>query len=113
MTTPAVLTIGHSTHSNEQFMALLAAQGVSAVADVRIAPYSRHQPDFNRETLRESLAASGIAYVFLGRELGARPSVTLPCMSMGESNTIASPRQQSFAPGSIVWSRDCGVTAWR
>ena len=35
-------------------------------------PYSRRHPQFNRETLKESLKASGIAYVFLGKELGAR-----------------------------------------
>jgi uncharacterized protein (DUF488 family) len=69
-----VLTIGHSTHSIDEFMRLLSDHAVTAVADVRSAPYSRHQPDFNREVFRQSLAAGGIRYVFLGRELGARPT---------------------------------------
>ena len=67
-----VLTIGHSTHPVERFIDLLQRRGVTAVADVRAAPYSRFNPQFNRETLVGSLDARGIAYVFLGRELGGR-----------------------------------------
>lgn len=65
-------TIGHSTHPIDAFLALLAGAGVEAVADVRSAPYSRFNPQFNREPLRDALAEAGIAYVFLGEELGAR-----------------------------------------
>ncbi len=67
-----VLTIGHSTHSREAFLALLQQHGVTAIADVRSAPYSRFNPQFNREVLEQVLIAPGIKYVFLGRELGAR-----------------------------------------
>jgi uncharacterized protein (DUF488 family) len=65
-------TIGHSTHALEHFLMLLAKNNVSAICDVRSAPYSRHNPQFNRESLKEQLRAVGIAYVFLGKELGAR-----------------------------------------
>lgn len=68
-----VLTIGHSTLSYEQFLALLHDAGVTAIADVRSAPYSRHFRHFNRESLRDELRADKIAYVFLGQELGGRP----------------------------------------
>lgn len=68
-----VYTIGHSTHSAERLISLLAGHQVTAVADVRSRPYSRMNPQFNRENLRTSLKAAGIAYVFLGHELGARP----------------------------------------
>lgn len=67
-----VLTIGHSTHSTEAFIALLRQHGVTAVADVRSAPFSRFNPQFNKDALERSLKAHGIKYVFLGRELGAR-----------------------------------------
>ncbi len=67
-----VLTIGHSTHPIEAFIDLLQRHGVTALADVRAAPYSRFNPQFNRETLAGSLDAPGIAYVFLGSELGGR-----------------------------------------
>lgn len=56
----------------ERFIELLAQHGVTALADVRSAPYSRIAPQFRRDALATSLQARGIAYVFLGRELGAR-----------------------------------------
>lgn len=68
-----IFTVGHSTHAAEAFTALLRTHGVTAVADVRSAPWSRFNPRFNRETLARGLEARGIRYVFLGRELGARP----------------------------------------
>lgn len=69
-----IFTIGHSTHRVERFVALLANSGVTAVADVRSVPYSRFQTQFNRSILPKTLKTSGIAYVFLGHELGARSS---------------------------------------
>jgi len=73
-TTGEVLTIGHSTHSWERFVALLHSANVTAIADVRTSPYSRHSPQFSRDTLRAQLQLDGISYVFLGKELGGRPS---------------------------------------
>lgn len=73
MSAVEVFTIGHSNHSFEKFSELLRLHGITAVADVRSAPYSRSHPDFNREFLKTKLGESGVAYVFLGRELGARP----------------------------------------
>jgi uncharacterized protein (DUF488 family) len=69
-----VLTIGHSTHSWGHFIALLRNANVTAIADVRTSPYSRHCPHFNRENLREALQMDCLSYVFLGKELGGRPS---------------------------------------
>lgn len=67
-----VFTIGHSTQPLERFLSLLQRHQISAVADVRSAPYSRHNPQFNRESLRDALKQQSISYVFLGKELGAR-----------------------------------------
>jgi len=67
-----VFTIGHSTHRQEYFLNLLLQHGITALCDVRSTPYSRVNPQFNREELKQALKASGIAYVFLGKELGAR-----------------------------------------
>lgn len=72
--TTEVLTIGHSAHSWERFISLLRCANVTAIADVRTSPYSRHYPHFNRDNLRDELRANGISYVFLGKELGGRPS---------------------------------------
>ncbi len=70
---PAVFTIGHSNHSSEWFLALLQGAGITAVADVRSIPRSRRWPHFSRARIERWLADAGIAYVFLGAELGGRP----------------------------------------
>ncbi len=58
----AIFTIGHSTRPLEQFIELLQAHGVTLVADVRTVPRSRHNPQFNRDTLPGALASAGIGY---------------------------------------------------
>jgi uncharacterized protein (DUF488 family) len=67
-----IYTIGHSNHTIERFLQLLSLHRITALADVRSMPYSRRNPQFNRETLKQSLAQRDIHYVFLGEELGAR-----------------------------------------
>ena len=67
-----ILTIGHSTHSFEKLLSLLKAHNVGAVCDVRSAPYSRMNPQFNREGFAEQLRENGIAYIYLGMHLGGR-----------------------------------------
>src|SRR4051812_25207752 len=67
-----LLTVGHSTHDMEYFVGLLRLNNVTAVADVRSVPASRHTPQFNRDPLKRSLSSASIKYVFLGQELGAR-----------------------------------------
>lgn len=68
----SVFTIGHSTHTQESFIALLRQHRITALGDVRSTPYSRANPQFNREVLRKVLRRCGIVYVFLGKELGGR-----------------------------------------
>jgi uncharacterized protein (DUF488 family) len=55
-------TIGHSTRTNEAFLALLGAHRIQALVDVRTIPRSRRNPQFDGETLRGSLAEASIAY---------------------------------------------------
>ena len=68
-----VFTIGHSTLEYERFLALLRDAKITAIADVRSSPQSRHFPHFNRENLASELLKDGIAYVYLGDQLGGRP----------------------------------------
>ena len=68
----AVWTVGHSNHPIERFVDLLVGAGITAVAEVRSRPWSRRHPQYNREALARSLKDAGVAYVFLGAELGAR-----------------------------------------
>jgi uncharacterized protein (DUF488 family) len=72
MAPPVVFTIGHSTHPIDRFVALLKKHRIEALADVRSTPFSRFNPQFNRERLAAALKAEGIDYLFLGKELGAR-----------------------------------------
>ena len=67
-----VFTIGHSTRPIEQFIEILKAHGVKRVIDVRTIPRSRHNPQFNRESLAESLGCSGIGYTHLKKLGGLR-----------------------------------------
>lgn len=67
-----LFTIGHSSHDIETFLGLLRRHGVTAVCDVRSAPYSRHAPQFSYKAIRQQLTAEGIQYVYLGKELGPR-----------------------------------------
>lgn len=67
-----VYTVGHSTHPIGKFLDLLTKNGITALADVRSNPFSRHNPQFNKDVLSAKLKQNGIAYVFVGKELGAR-----------------------------------------
>ena len=78
---PAIYTIGHSTRTAEEFVALLREHGVGRLVDVRRFPGSRRHPQFGRDALAATLADAGVAYrheeALGGRrttERGAAPS---------------------------------------
>ncbi|WEN15615.1 DUF488 domain-containing protein [Rhodanobacter sp. AS-Z3] len=72
---PATLwTIGHSTRTLEEFLALLGEYGIEAIADVRRFPGSRRYPHFASEALAESLPAHGVSYQWIPK-LGGRRKV--------------------------------------
>ncbi len=62
---PVVLTIGHSTRTLDEFIHLLQAHGAKCVVDVRTVPRSRHNPQFNKDSLPEELKKAGLGYVHL------------------------------------------------
>jgi uncharacterized protein (DUF488 family) len=66
-----VWTIGHSTRSLEEFLSVLAAHRIEAIADVRRFPGSRRHPHFSREALEASLPAASVEYLWLP-QLGGR-----------------------------------------
>lgn len=68
---PRLWTVGHSTRSLDQFLGLLAAHDIEAVADVRRYPGSRRFPHFAPQPLAEGLAAHGVGYESFP-ELGGR-----------------------------------------
>ena len=57
-----IWTVGHSTRSGEEFTRILLAHGIEVLVDVRTFPGSRRYPQFNKETLAESLREAGIDY---------------------------------------------------
>ena len=62
---PAIFTIGHSTHPIDEFVHLLQTHGVEQLIDIRTVPRSRTNPQFNRDTLPNSLQAARIGYVHM------------------------------------------------
>ncbi len=67
-------TIGHSNHTVEKLVRLLEENNVTVVVDVRTAPYSRHNPQFNKENLESVLSQREMQYAYAGKYLGGRPS---------------------------------------
>lgn len=70
---PEILwTIGHSTKPIGEFIALLKAHRIQHLVDVRIIPRSRHNPQFNRESLSDSVKTEGLSYVHMPQLGGLR-----------------------------------------
>ena len=65
-------TVGHSTHTLDAFMSLLAPREIELLADIRTVPKSRRSPHFNTDALAASLPKSGVAYLHLPRLGGWR-----------------------------------------
>ncbi|MGE5197649.1 MAG: DUF488 family protein [Deltaproteobacteria bacterium] len=72
MRVPAVLTIGHSNRSLQDFISTLNFYNVEKIVDVRTIPRSRNNPQFNLQTLPEKLRKSGIGYVHMAGLGGLR-----------------------------------------
>lgn len=71
---PVLLSIGHSTRTIEVFTGLIETHGVTLLVDIRTVPGSRHNPQFNKETLPGRLEAAGIGYEHLAALGGLRHS---------------------------------------
>lgn len=65
----AIYTVGHSTHSAEEFIEMLKAHSIELVVDVRTVPKSRHVPHFNTDALAKTLRSAGIDYTHM-KQLG-------------------------------------------
>jgi uncharacterized protein (DUF488 family) len=68
-----VWTVGHSTHPVPALVGVLQGQRIEVLADVRSQPYSRRNPQFNRESFAAAAHEAGLEYLYLGAELGGRP----------------------------------------
>jgi uncharacterized protein (DUF488 family) len=70
--TETIYVVGHSTRSIEAFLGILQAHSIDTLADIRTIPKSRHNPQFNSDSLKISLRAAGIRYVHLEKLGGLR-----------------------------------------
>ena len=68
---PSIVTVGHSNHPLDRFLALLDQHEVEALVDIRRFPGSRKHPHFNRDNLAVALPKSGVEYRWL-EALGGR-----------------------------------------
>lgn len=93
-----LFTIGHSIHTVEKFIQLLAGHHINALCDVRSSPYSRFAPQFNRESLKADIVKRGISYIYLGAELGAR-SMDPACYENGKVQFKRLAEKESFQRG--------------
>jgi uncharacterized protein (DUF488 family) len=66
-----IYTIGHSTRTLEEFLALLREHGITRLADIRRYPGSRRHPHFSGESLQQTLPEHGVDYIHFG-SLGGR-----------------------------------------
>jgi uncharacterized protein (DUF488 family) len=82
-------TIGHSTRSIEELIDVLKAHEIQALVDIRAFPMSRRLPQFNRDSLEQTLPAAAIRYVWMKALGGYRKK------SLDDSPNIAL-RNQSF-----------------
>ena len=69
-----IYSVGHSNYEADKFITILQSFSIDVVADVRSVPYSKYCPQFNKETIKQVLKNSDIKYLYLGKELGARPT---------------------------------------
>ncbi len=69
-----IYTVGHSTRTAAELIELLGHYGVESLIDIRRIPFSRHNPQFNRETIGPALGAEGIRYEHIEALGGVKPS---------------------------------------
>jgi len=83
---PVIYTVGHSTRSLDELVQMLRAHGVERLVDVRTVPRSRHNPQFNRETLSQSLHNRRLCYRHL-KALGGLRHARPDSINLGWRNS--------------------------
>jgi uncharacterized protein (DUF488 family) len=68
-----IYTIGHGNRKPDDFLALLKEHKIEYLIDVRSMPFSKFNPQFNKNELNFFLERNGIKYVFMGDSIGGRP----------------------------------------
>jgi uncharacterized protein (DUF488 family) len=100
-----IYTVGHSTRSLEEFIGLLQANRVKLLADVRTVPRSRSNPQFNRDTLPQSLEEAEIEYAYYPELGGWRRSKLEPSPNAG----WRSPAFKNYADYMLTEKFEAGI----
>jgi uncharacterized protein (DUF488 family) len=98
-----VFTIGHSTRTLDEFVELLGIYQITLLVDVRTVPRSRHNPQFNRETIPAELKLHAIRYIHIP-EIGGlrhpkRDSMNLALQNSGFRGYADYMQTQEFTDG--------------
>lgn len=103
-----IYTIGHSTHTEEDFLSLLKAYEIQTLVDVRSYPGSKYVPQFNKENMEVWIPDTGIKYIHM-KELGGRRSLD---HSVDESliNGWKSPSFKNYASYSLTEKYEDAIT---
>jgi uncharacterized protein (DUF488 family) len=80
---PPLFTIGYGARTLDEFLAVLKANGIEYLIDVRTAPFSKFKPEFSKELLQHHVERAGLRYIFMGDTLGGQPR-DLACHSDGK-----------------------------
>lgn len=111
MSADVLWTIGHSNHTLDRFLDLLGEHRIDVLVDVRSSPYSRYAGHFNREALERAIDGKDIRYIFMGRELGGRPSDAAAYDDEGHARYDVMAESSSFNGGLARLER--GIAAYR
>jgi hypothetical protein len=95
---PVVLTVGRSTHTLEEFIGLLKAHGAIRVVDVRTVPRSRHNPQFNKDSLPEELMKAGLGYV-------SGSTITYPAETSRSTSKEPSATRSGPRPAKLIYAK--------
>jgi len=68
-----LFTIGYGARSVDELIAVLAANRIAYLIDVRTAPYSKFKPEFSKDLLQYHIERAGMRYLFMGDTLGGQP----------------------------------------
>jgi uncharacterized protein (DUF488 family) len=92
--TVTLYSIGHSNGTAEHLIALLQQHAIVNLCDVRSVPYSRYNPQFNREALMPVLRSHAIRYWYLGKQLGGKPQYDPALLADAEALALVQARER-------------------
>jgi uncharacterized protein (DUF488 family) len=98
MSQTPIYTIGYGKREIDEFLAVLNANAIAFVVDVRSKPYSKYKPDFSKHDLEQHLEQANIRYVFMGDTLGGLPD-NLDCYTNGKVDYDKLTQQDFYQQG--------------